>query len=620
MRVLAIDQGTSGTKAVVVDAAWWSPAPRAVVRPAYLPDGRGRAGPGRAARVGARRRASGRRRGRVVACDAVALANQGETVLAWEPATGAPAVHRDRLAGPPGRVRVRRPRRAPRRGRGRHRARPRPVLLRAEDGLAPRHLTPRRRRDHDRHLADPRALRRVRHRRHHRQPVAAARPRRRRLGAASCSSCSASGRGAAADRRLRRGRRHHVRVRRRRARGRAARRPAGGPAGAGCRAAGGDEVHLRHRRVPAGEHRVRRHPVALGAHHVGGLAAARPRRPTASTVRSTRRRPRAVAAVDLGLLGDGRGDIDELGRGRRRERALRAGARRARRALVALRRHRGALRHDARDRARPTSSLAVVQGIAAQVAELVGVVADDLGAPRAAAAGRRRPHPLARAHAGAGRPRAGPGRRLPARPRDGAGRGGGRPLGLDAVPRRRPTSSAGGRPAHLRAVVVRRSRCRHLGRWRTAVAAGAAGGPTDPASTTSRSSVPAIVGCAIARELAGHDVRRRADRGARRRRRRHEQGQHRDPAHRLRRDTRHARVAPGAPWLRAAVGVRGLAGHPGRAHRRAARRLDRRASSTRSRRCSTRRGQRLRPLRCSSTAPTSTARVPGLGRRARSAG
>lgn len=90
MTVLAIDQGTSGTKAIVV-----SPSDGVIgiaevpIHPVYLPDGGVEQDPramldsvveaGRCALVAA---------GRPVAT--VALANQGETVLAWDPDTGEP--------------------------------------------------------------------------------------------------------------------------------------------------------------------------------------------------------------------------------------------------------------------------------------------------------------------------------------------------------------------------------------------------------------------------------------------------------------------------------------------------------------------------------------------------
>ena len=90
MAVLAIDQGTSGTKAIVVDDDGVILGDALVsVRPTYGDDGSVEVDPlalwqsvldaGRAAII-----MSG------VVPTAVALANQGETVLAWDPATGRP--------------------------------------------------------------------------------------------------------------------------------------------------------------------------------------------------------------------------------------------------------------------------------------------------------------------------------------------------------------------------------------------------------------------------------------------------------------------------------------------------------------------------------------------------
>ena len=90
MIVLAIDQGTSGTKAIVVDGTGQVLAlAEAPVRPVYLPDGGVEQDPEAllASVLDAGRRA-------LEVCgavaDCVALANQGETVLAWDPATGQP--------------------------------------------------------------------------------------------------------------------------------------------------------------------------------------------------------------------------------------------------------------------------------------------------------------------------------------------------------------------------------------------------------------------------------------------------------------------------------------------------------------------------------------------------
>ena len=89
MRVLALDQGTSGTKAVVVDDGVVVASAEEPVRPAYLSDGRVEQDPAAllASVLEAGRRAVADAGGSL---DAVALANQGETVLAWDPESGAP--------------------------------------------------------------------------------------------------------------------------------------------------------------------------------------------------------------------------------------------------------------------------------------------------------------------------------------------------------------------------------------------------------------------------------------------------------------------------------------------------------------------------------------------------
>ena len=90
MTVLAIDQGTSGTKAIVVDPVDGVVGlAEAIVRPSYLPGGGVEQDPsallGSVLETGRRALAAA---GRSV--DAIALANQGETILAWDPATGNP--------------------------------------------------------------------------------------------------------------------------------------------------------------------------------------------------------------------------------------------------------------------------------------------------------------------------------------------------------------------------------------------------------------------------------------------------------------------------------------------------------------------------------------------------
>ncbi|MET7426214.1 FGGY family carbohydrate kinase [Dactylosporangium sp. NPDC005555] len=88
MRILAIDQGTSGTKAVVTDARGTVLAiAEEPLRPSYDAGGAVEQDP--VALLGSVLTA-GRRAAEGHQIDAVALANQGETVLAWDRATGAP--------------------------------------------------------------------------------------------------------------------------------------------------------------------------------------------------------------------------------------------------------------------------------------------------------------------------------------------------------------------------------------------------------------------------------------------------------------------------------------------------------------------------------------------------
>lgn len=103
MTVLAIDQGTSGTKAIVVDPDDGVVGlAEASVHPRYLDGGGVEQDPEELlASVLQAGRAAVDQAGRPI--DVVSLANQGETVLAWDPGTGRPLtqaiVWQDRRAG-----------------------------------------------------------------------------------------------------------------------------------------------------------------------------------------------------------------------------------------------------------------------------------------------------------------------------------------------------------------------------------------------------------------------------------------------------------------------------------------------------------------------------------------
>jgi len=90
MTVLAIDQGTSGTKAIVVDPdAGVCGVAEVPVHPRYLDGGGVEQDPGELLEsVLAAGRAAVASAGRPI--DVVSLANQGETVLAWNPGSGRP--------------------------------------------------------------------------------------------------------------------------------------------------------------------------------------------------------------------------------------------------------------------------------------------------------------------------------------------------------------------------------------------------------------------------------------------------------------------------------------------------------------------------------------------------
>ena len=134
---LAIDQGTSGTKAIVVDEAGQVVSiAEAAVRPEYLAGGGVEQDPEALfdSVVGAGRKALAQAD---VPVAAVALANQGETVLAWDRDTGQPADTRRGVAGPPRRVDLRAAFGSADIVAAAHRPGTRPVLLRAENGVDP---------------------------------------------------------------------------------------------------------------------------------------------------------------------------------------------------------------------------------------------------------------------------------------------------------------------------------------------------------------------------------------------------------------------------------------------------------------------------------------------------
>ncbi|RLV57127.1 carbohydrate kinase [Aeromicrobium phragmitis] len=89
MAILAIDQGTSGTKAIVVDDDGIVAVAERALRPRYLPGGGVEQDPQELLRsVLESGREAAQSAGRPLS--AVALANQGETVLAWDPDSGTP--------------------------------------------------------------------------------------------------------------------------------------------------------------------------------------------------------------------------------------------------------------------------------------------------------------------------------------------------------------------------------------------------------------------------------------------------------------------------------------------------------------------------------------------------
>ena len=323
-----------------------------------------------------------------------------------------------------------------------------------------------------------------------------------------------------------------------------------------CFAAGRGQVHLRHRRVPARHHRAG--PVQLDG------AACPPRSPGGSAGRPTYCLDGQVytagAAVrwlaDLGLLA-GAADLDAVGGSvpRHRRRDVRARAGRARRAVLARRTR--AARSSGSAWAPPgrTWSGALVEGIAAQV-----------GA--AGRRGRRRPRRPARPrcgstagspgprllHAGAGRPAAGcrsrctpspdatalgvaalarlGDRRDAATPAEAVGPAdGGR--SIEPRDRRRPRPPSGWRRSAVRAAGASGERRRVTGRGDRGAA------PTSPSSGPAWSAPRSPASCRRYRLARACCVDAANDVGTGT-----TQGEHGDPAHRVRR-RRPARLEAG---------------------------------------------------------------------------
>ena len=192
---------------------------------------------------------------------------------------------------------------------------------------------------------------------------------------------------------------------------------------------------------------------------------------------------------------------------------------------------------------------------------------------RIAARGRR-PHRLRHADADAGRParraRRGRGRH--------GGHGDGRVFpGRARVPGCGRTTPRSQRSAPPGAGVSSRARAPHAARAAARASSARSrpcgGGMPDAFDVAVIGA--GVVGSAVARALSAFELRVVLARSRRRRRHGHEQGQHRHPAHRLRRGARLARGAAGGAWLRADGRLRGRGGHPRRADGRRARRLDR---------------------------------------------
>ena len=131
-------------------------------------------------------------------------------------------------------------------------------------------------------------------RRQHRVPDPAPRPGHGGLVTGRVRGVRPGSGRAARGGRLRRDQRRDGRVRPPDPGGRPGRGPAGRAAGRGLPDRGRSQMHLRHRRVPAGHHRAHGGPLGARAVRVGGLAASQAKRPTAWTGRCTRQARRCA--------------------------------------------------------------------------------------------------------------------------------------------------------------------------------------------------------------------------------------------------------------------------------------------------------------------------------------
>ena len=565
---LAIDQGTSATKALVVDDDGTVLRPRSTCPVAVHAgaDGAVEVDPEELwdSVVGGRTGRAGRRRSARV--DGVGLANQGETVLAWDRATGRPRgraiVWQDGRVGRPCATRL--PRARPSASTPLTGLQLDPYFVGAQDGVAARPQARRRRRrdHHDRRLAAAPALwRRLRHRRGHRVALAAARPRPRGVERRGVRGCSASTRprcptivdnaGAVGDttafgaRRAGRGR---------------VRRPAGGAVRRVLLGRRRGQVHLRHGRLPAGHHRrgPPARPTGWSAAWPGG-SAAQPTWCLDGQVFTVGRR-RGLAASSS-ASSPTPADLDRLGgtRGRRRRRHVRARRWPGSGAPFWAPDARGAFTGLSLATERAHLVRAVIEGIAAKVAWLARAAGRRPRRAAAAPAGRRRPHPLAHAAAGA-RPTCCrcPSRstRRPTPPRSASPPSPGSASG--GWHRGRGASAAWEPVAVVEPPSAPTRPSERLTAWRRVaeatprpVSADRADGAVDVAVVGA-----GVVGAAVARLLSHHRAAGGAGGGGRRRGRRHVQGQHRHPPHRLRRHAGHGRVPAGGPGLGAAAGLR----------------------------------------------------------------